>query len=72
MLDVLLRHSDQLRRFSIREEGADGWEVLEETEGGVVRRVRYDDWHRVERARALFDLTANVLRQQGWVYSTNR
>ena len=67
MFDVLLRHAHQLHRFSIREEGTDGWEVLEETESGVVRRVRYDDWHRVERARAVFDITAESLRQQGWV-----
>jgi hypothetical protein len=66
MVDLLLRHAGQLRRFAIREEGTDGWEVLEETEGGIVRRVRYDDWHRVERARAMFDLTAQTLRQQGW------
>ena len=68
MVDVLLRHAHQLRRFSIREEdGREGWEVLEETEGGIVRRVRYDDWHRVERAKAVFDLTAESLRRQGWV-----
>ena len=67
MVDVLLRHANQLRRFSIREEGTEGWEVVEETEGGVIRRVRYDDWHRVERARASFDVAAEGLRQQGWV-----
>ena len=67
MSAVLLRHADHIRRFTIRDEGPGGWLVLEETEGGVVRRTQYDDWHRVERARAAFDLTAEALRSQGWV-----
>lgn len=67
MVDLLLTHAGQSRRFTIREEGAEGWEVREETEGGVVRQVKYVDWHRVERARAMFDLTVQTLRQQGWI-----
>lgn len=67
MFAVLLRRADHIRRFTIRDEEPGGWVVLEETEGGVIRHVRYDDWHRVERARAAFDVTAEMLRNQGWV-----
>ena len=67
MFAVLLRRADHIRRFTIKDDGPGGWLVLEETEGGVVRRAQYDDWHRVERARAAFDLTAEALRSQGWV-----
>jgi hypothetical protein len=35
----------------------------------VVRRAQYDDWHRVERARAAFALEALQLRSAGWVES---
>ena len=66
MFAVLLRQADQIRRFTIRDEGPGGWLVLEETESGVVRRAEYDDWHRVERARAAFDVTADSLLSQGW------
>ena len=67
MVNLLLRHAHQIRRFSITEEEGEGWEILEETEGGVVRRVKYDDWHRVERAKTAFEVLADSLRRQGWI-----
>jgi hypothetical protein len=42
-----------------------GWEVTLEREGERTRHV-YDDWHRVERALARFELEVNQLREQGW------
>jgi len=33
-----------------------GWEVRQERDGHVVKRVTYVDWHRVERALQLFEL----------------
>jgi hypothetical protein len=45
----------------------DGWSVCEEEDARVVRTVRRDDWHRVERDRQLFDLTARTLKRDGWV-----
>lgn len=44
-----------------------GWEVREEREGEVVRRVTYTDWHRVERALQVFDLGLSSA-----AHSTNR
>ena len=33
----------------------------------VVRIVRYDDWHRVERALLHFAREAVTLRENGWI-----
>jgi hypothetical protein len=62
-------HNDQhKRRFSIVQNGR-CWEVMEEQDSRVVRRVLYDDWHRVERARKIFTQEADTLCQSGWVKS---
>jgi hypothetical protein len=34
-----------------------GWEVREERDDRVVRDIKYTDWHRVERAIQMFELT---------------
>jgi hypothetical protein len=59
-----LRKDDQTRRFTISETGTAGWEVREEEDDQVLRRVVYHDWHRVERARMAF---AVAMLEQGWV-----
>jgi hypothetical protein len=40
---------DASRRITVTR-GQRGWEVKEERDNEVVRRVTYTDWHRVERA----------------------
>jgi hypothetical protein len=54
------------RRFLIEAKGADGWEVREEQDSAVVRAKVYDDWHRVERARSVFQEEILTLTEQGW------
>ncbi len=62
-------HNDQhKRRFCIVQHGG-YWEVIEEKDSLVVRRVLYDDWHRVERAKRVFAQEADSLCQAGWVSS---
>lgn len=61
-----LRKDSQRKRFAIIETGR-CWEVIEEQDSRVVRRVVYDDWHRVERARRAFAQEADSLCQAGWV-----
>ena len=60
-----LTQAGHILRFSITE-GDRGWEVREEQDSRVVRRVRYNDWHRVERA--LLSISARVieLEEGGW------
>jgi hypothetical protein len=60
-------HKDQhKKRFSIVQTGR-FWEVLEEQDSLVVRRMVYDDWHRVERAKRVFTQEVASLCQAGWV-----
>jgi hypothetical protein len=61
-----LRKADHERRFSIEDAGASGWEVRHEQDRHVVKRVLYDDWHRVERARMAIALEAETLKDAGW------
>ena len=62
-----LRNAVHIRRFTIRPVDASGWEVRDETDGDVLKRVLYSDWHRVERAIAAFSKEAETLRAGGWV-----
>ena len=60
-----LSNQGQTRRYSIA--AADGgWEVREERDSEVVKRVRYYDWHRVERARRSIAIELDALRNKGW------
>lgn len=65
MFTVVLRKADAIRRYSISTPGESGWEVIRETERES-RHVFYDDWHRVERALAIFKLEVSDLTEHGW------
>jgi len=45
----------------------EGWEVREEEDSSVLRLVRRQDWHRVERDIHLFELRALALKKEGWI-----
>lgn len=60
-----LRNADHTRRYSIFETPA-GWEVRQEQDSQLVRRVEYHDWHRVERARRSIDSELIALEAAGW------
>ena len=61
-----LRKAEQELRFSIVDAGTAGWEVRHELDQRVVKRVLYDDWHRVERARMAIAQEAETLKDAGW------
>ena len=65
MFAVTMRHADQTRRYSISRQRA-GWEVTLERDDAAPRHVFYQDWHRVERALALFRLEVADLSERGW------
>ena len=65
MFSITLRKAEKTRRYSISSLGRSGWEVTQEREGET-RHVFYDDWHRVERALAIFRLEASKLIELGW------
>ena len=62
-----LRFAGHVRRFLINRLGREGWEVVEEQDRQVVKKIHYTDWHRVERAQSLFDMEIGQLESEGWV-----
>ena len=60
------RKADQTHRFLITITDGAGWEVREEQDSQVILSVRYNDWHRVERARMAFANQALNLELSGW------
>ncbi len=69
MYERMLRKASTMRRFTITYLQSAGWDVREEQDSRVLRRVVYHDWHRVERATLTFSLEAQSLLQSGWVES---
>ena len=57
------------RRFTVRPAVTKGWEVRDEFDATVLKAASYLDWHRVERAKAMFALEADHLKDLGWVES---
>ena len=66
MFDLCLRSADHVRRYSIASAPSSGWEVRLEEDRTVRRSDQYSDWHRVERALALFEREVLDLRAKGW------
>ena len=65
-----LTNAGHVRRFEIRSEGADGWEMRIEQDSAIVRRQRFTDWHRVERALTRVALEVAELQSAGWTLRT--
>jgi hypothetical protein len=63
--DKQLKWREETRRYSISTT-ENGWEVREERDSKVVRKVRYQDWHRVERARRSIAIELDDLQRRGW------
>jgi len=66
MFDLRLRHAEHIRHYSIRSSDAWGWEVRLEEDDRIRRNDHYQDWHRVERAMALFEREVQDLTENGW------
>jgi hypothetical protein len=54
------------RSFVITSSHAEGWEMRVEEDSRVLRRTRYTDWHRVERALASLEREVEALTARGW------
>ena len=70
MFEQELTHAGHVRRFEIRSQGADGWEMRVEQDSAIVRRQQYTDWHRVERALTLVAMEVAALESAGWTITT--
>ena len=70
------------RSFVITSSYAEGWEMRVEEDSRLLRRTRYTDWHRLERALASLEREVDALTAGGWrmmseaaptgAHSTNR
>jgi hypothetical protein len=67
MYERRLRQAGHTRLFVIDESHGGGWDVRALEDARVVKQARYDDWHRVERARLSFDREVLSLQDAGWV-----
>jgi hypothetical protein len=65
-----LTNAGHIRRFTIRDEGPEGWEVRVEQDSTILRRICYNDWHRVERALITLALEVSDLEHGGWTVRT--
>jgi hypothetical protein len=61
-----LTRAGHTRNFVITSVRAEGWEVRVEEDSRVLRRNRYTDWHRVERALASIEREVEALTELGW------
>jgi hypothetical protein len=66
MFNLSLQSADHVRRYSITAVRPFGWEVKFEEDRELRRNDFYEDWHRVERAMALFELEVMQLTANGW------
>ena len=66
MYERRLSQAGHTRRFQITFLDLTGWEVREEADSHIVSSRVYEDWHRVERARAWFQLSVGRLEKDGW------
>ena len=65
MFALSLRYADHVRHYFICA-GPAGWEVRLEEDRTLRRLNHYRDWHRVERAMALFEREVLDLTERGW------
>lgn len=79
MFSRQLTRAGRTRSFVVTSLEAAGWEVRVEEDGAVIRRTRYSDWHRVERALLGLEREMQELIARGWqqlpeasVHSTKR
>jgi hypothetical protein len=66
MFALTLRQANHERRYSIVRTGMLGWEIRLEEDSKLQRLDHYQDWHRVERALALFNRETLQLQESGW------
>jgi hypothetical protein len=61
-----LRNAEHVRQYTIRSVET-GWEVRAEQDSRSLHTIRYDDWHRVERAQRRMMEELETLTNAGWV-----
>lgn len=70
MFSITLQQADHVKQYSIHPRSSEGWLVTLQEDQTLTRQVVYRDWHRVERAAAMFRLEAAGLMERGWQLRT--
>ncbi|MBA2304519.1 MAG: hypothetical protein H0W08_18070 [Acidobacteria bacterium] len=66
MFAKTLTQAGHTRYFVVSAEPETGWELRVEEDSHVIRRARYTDWHRVERALSSIEREVGELQARGW------
>jgi hypothetical protein len=66
MYSITLHRAEHVKHYSISPRLREGWIVRLEEDRALVRQTCYRDWHRVERAAAIFRLQVADLMARGW------
>jgi len=66
MFERELRQAGHTRTFTITDRSDAGWEVRDVQDDQVLKQAHYTDWHRVERARSMFQIQIDELESNGW------
>ena len=66
MYSIALTHDAHTRRYRVTPSQPSGWELTMSADQQPIRRVHFEDWHRVERALVLIEREVRKLREDGW------
>jgi hypothetical protein len=66
MFSIALRHEEHRREYAVSVSQPSGWELTLEEDLKRIRRVHFEDWHRVERAVAVVKREVEDLTARGW------
>ena len=62
----LMNHGEHVHRFVVTRD-LEGWDVLEEEDTVVLKRVHRGRWQRVEADVQLFEMKVESLKDEGWI-----
>ena len=66
MFSIALRHEQHTRQYAVSASQPSGWELTLQEDRERIKRVHFEDWHRVERAVAVVRLEVEDLTARGW------
>jgi hypothetical protein len=72
MFSVALRHEQHTRQYHVVASQPSGWELTLQEDLERVKRVHFEDWHRVERAVAVVRIEIEELTSRGWRVEDSR
>ena len=72
MLSIALRHEQHTRKYAVSVSQPSGWELTLLEDLQRIKRVHFEDWHRVERAVAVIKLEIEDLLSRGWRVEDSR